>query len=197
MRKKFQKKIVYFGPSAHYSKWPTAKHIKSLKISLPDTLSNLNFDNLSSTVEITRDKYGIPHIKANNAKDAFFGQGFATAQDRLWHMDSDRMRAYGRWSEYVGEYGLKNDLFNPIEPYVTTKTTIGHLADVRTRDKPFRHKNVTIHNHVARMNISDKFWGRKHDVNQHDICDYLKEWRKDSGWSTKINSCKYSHSSYR
>jgi DNA (cytosine-5)-methyltransferase 1 len=83
-------------------------------------------------------------------------------------------------------HGLKNDLFNPkLEPYVSTKSAIGHLANVRTRDKPFRHKNVTIHNHVARMNVSDKFWGRKHDVNQFDICDYLKEWRKNSGWSTK------------
>ena len=35
------------------------------------------------------------------------------------------------------------------------------------------------------MNVSDKFWGRKHYVNQHDICDYLKEWRNSSGWSTK------------
>ncbi len=83
-------------------------------------------------------------------------------------------------------HGLKNDLFNPkLEPFVSTKDAIGHLANVRTRDKPFRHKNVTIYNHVARMNVSDKFWGRKHDVNQFDICDYLKEWRKDSGWSTK------------
>lgn len=83
-------------------------------------------------------------------------------------------------------HGLKNDLFNPkLEPFVSTKNAIGHLANVRTRDKPFRHKNVTVYNHVARMNVSDKFWGRKHDVNQHDICDYLKEWRKDSGWSTK------------
>ncbi len=80
----------------------------------------------------------------------------------------------------------KPDLFNPkLEPYVSTKTAIGHLANVRTRDKSFRHKNVTIHNHVARMNVSDKFWGRKYDVNQHDICDYLKEWRNGSGWSTK------------
>ena len=83
-------------------------------------------------------------------------------------------------------HGLKNDLFNPkLEPFVSTKDAISHLANVRTRDKPFRHKNVTIYNHVARMNVSDKFWGRKHDVNQFDICDYLKEWRKDSGWSTK------------
>ena len=82
--------------------------------------------------------------------------------------------------------GLKNDLFNPkLEPYVSTKEAIGHLARVRTRDNPFIHKNVKIFNHVARMNVSDKFWGRKHKVNQFDICDYLKKWREGSGWSTK------------
>ena len=83
-------------------------------------------------------------------------------------------------------HGLKNDLFNPkLQPFLTTKDAIGHLASVRTRDKPFRHKNITIYNHVARMNVSDKFWGRKHDINQFDICDYLKKWREGSGWSTK------------
>ena len=83
-------------------------------------------------------------------------------------------------------HGLKNDLFNPIlEPYVSTKEVLEHLANVRTRDKPFKLGNKTIYNHVARTNVSDKFWGRKHNVNQFDICDYLKKWRKDSGWSTK------------
>ena len=28
-------------------------------------------------------------------------------------------------------------------------------------------------------------FGRKHKVNQHEICDYLKYWRAKSGWSTK------------
>lgn len=83
-------------------------------------------------------------------------------------------------------HGLKNDLFNPkLEQYVSTKDAIGHLVKVRTRDKPFRHENVTIYNHVARTNVSDKFWGRKYDVSQFDICDYLKKWREGSGWSTK------------
>jgi DNA (cytosine-5)-methyltransferase 1 len=27
--------------------------------------------------------------------------------------------------------------------------------------------------------------GRKHKINQADICDYLKYWRQKSGWSTK------------
>ena len=72
-----------------------------------------------------------------------------------------------------------------MEPYVSTKEVLEHLANVRTRDKPFKLGNKTIYNHVARTNVSDKFWGRKHNVNQFDICDYLKKWRKDSGWSTK------------
>ena len=43
----------------------------------------------------------------------------------------------------------------------------------------------TVFNHGARTNVADTLWGRKHDVNQFDICDYLKKWRAKSGWSTK------------
>ena len=83
-------------------------------------------------------------------------------------------------------HGLQNDLFNTkLKPYVSTKDVLDNLAKIRTRDKAFQLENKTIHNHVARTNVSDKFWGRKHKVNQHDICDYLKKWRKISGWSTK------------
>ena len=90
----------------------------SLQTGLPDTDSNLNLTGLISTVEINRDTYGIPHVRAKNVKDVFFGQGFVTAQDRLWHMDYDRMRAYGRWAEYAGEHGLVNDLFvRPLQIY--------------------------------------------------------------------------------
>ena len=52
---------------------------------------------------------GIPHVKASTSHDAFFGQGFATSQDRLWQMEYDRRRAYGRWAEYVGPEGLEQD----------------------------------------------------------------------------------------
>ncbi len=38
---------------------------------------------------------------------------------------------------------------------------------------------------MASTNVSDKFWTRKHDVDQAEICDYLKSWRNKSDWSTK------------
>ena len=60
--------------------------------------------------EIFRDPWGIPHIRAQNERDLFFSQGYATAQDRLWQMDADRHRALGRWSEWMGSDGFEHDL---------------------------------------------------------------------------------------
>jgi len=78
------------------------------------------------------------------------------------------------------------ELFNSnLKPHVKVKEVVGYLAKLRTRDVSFTLKKEKIHNHVARTNVADKFWGRKHKVNQFDICDYLKEWRNKSSYSTK------------
>jgi DNA (cytosine-5)-methyltransferase 1 len=83
-------------------------------------------------------------------------------------------------------HGESNDLFNNnIKPYVSVKEVCGHLKNIRARDKPFKLNNKIIYNHVARTNVADTFWGRKHKIEQHEICDYLKYWRNKSGLSTK------------
>jgi DNA (cytosine-5)-methyltransferase 1 len=82
-------------------------------------------------------------------------------------------------------HGDQNDMFRNLKPYVTVKEVCGHLENIRTRDKSFKLNNELINNHVARTNVADTFWGRKHKVNQHEICDYLKFWRNKSGLSTK------------
>ena len=51
---------------------------------------------------ITRDAYGVPHVQAETAADAWAGMGYACAQDRLFQMDYDRRRACGRWAEIAG-----------------------------------------------------------------------------------------------
>ena len=72
-----------------------------------------------------------------------------------------------------------------LKPFVSTESAVGFLANKRIRDLGFNLKGQKITNHKARTNVHDEFWGRKHQVNQHEICDYLKYWRKKSGWSTK------------
>ncbi|HTO54092.1 MAG TPA: penicillin acylase family protein [Myxococcota bacterium] len=66
---------------------------------------------MGAAIEILRDEWGIAHVRAESAPDAFFGQGFACAADRLWQMEHDRRRASGRWSEVVGPIALARDTF--------------------------------------------------------------------------------------
>ena len=69
---------------------------------LPDLTSDITSAKIVSGATIYRDRWSIPHIYAENAHDAFFAQGYATAQDRLWQMDFDRLRCLGRAAEYLG-----------------------------------------------------------------------------------------------
>ena len=83
------------------------------QLMLNDYLPNLTDDVTSTKIvsgaTIFRDQWSIPHISADNAYDAFFAQGYATAQDRLWQMDFDRMRCLGRAAEYLGPSALTED----------------------------------------------------------------------------------------
>jgi penicillin G amidase len=51
---------------------------------------------------ITRDALGIPHIQAQSAGDAYFLEGYAMAQDRLWEMDMLRRFGSGQLAEVGG-----------------------------------------------------------------------------------------------
>lgn len=72
-----------------------------------------------------------------------------------------------------------------LKPYLTVEDATKHLADTWISYNPIIKDGRKIYNHIARTNIHDQFWGRKHPVNQHDVCDYLKHWRNKKGISTK------------
>jgi len=57
---------------------------------------------LDADVTIRRDPWGIAHVEASTIDDLFFGQGFVTAQDRLWHLEWDRLRALGTMAALTG-----------------------------------------------------------------------------------------------
>ena len=80
-----------------------------LAATLPDLTSTLSFPELDGPISIVRDALGIPHVQASTTHDAFFGQGFVIAQDRLWQMDFDRFKAYGRSAEVLGARAVEAD----------------------------------------------------------------------------------------
>lgn len=65
---------------------------------------------LDAPVTIRRDAFGIAHVRAAYEHDAWFGLGYACAQDRLWQMEADRRRATGRWAEIVGAAAVEEDV---------------------------------------------------------------------------------------
>lgn len=82
---------------------------EQLRAALPDLHTPVKLAGLRQPVQLWRDPWGIPHIRASGEEDLFFAQGFATAQDRLWQMDYDRRQALGRWAEWAGPAGLDRD----------------------------------------------------------------------------------------
>ena len=84
-------------------------NFEDLPRSWPNVSGSVTLDGLSQPVQVFRDSLGIPHVRAANEADAFFAQGFVTAQDRLWQMEFDRRRAQGRWAEVVGPSAADQD----------------------------------------------------------------------------------------
>jgi len=64
---------------------------------------------VSAPVRIVRDRWGIPHIYAQNSDDLFFAQGFVQAQDRMFQLDLWRRAAQGRLSEVLGPNFAERD----------------------------------------------------------------------------------------
>ncbi len=64
---------------------------------------------LGAPATVSFDTHGEPHIRAANAEDAFFLQGYVTAQDRLFQMDALRRFAGGTLAEVLGPTLLESD----------------------------------------------------------------------------------------
>lgn len=77
----------------------------------PNLEGALEVPGLTSPVEVTRDRFGVPHVGAASDAEAMFGLGFVHAQDRLFQMDSLRRFATGRLAEVGGAALVTSDRF--------------------------------------------------------------------------------------
>jgi penicillin G amidase len=83
-----------------------------VRAALPQLDGSIQVQGLSAPVEVVRDARGVPHIRAQSIEDAYFAQGYVTAQDRLWQMDLSRRLANGDLSEIFGARTLEHDIEN-------------------------------------------------------------------------------------
>ena len=69
----------------------------------------LTIAGLQDEIDICVDRWGVPHIRAGNLDDLFFGQGFNAARDRMWQIDLARKRGLGLLAADFGPGFLAQD----------------------------------------------------------------------------------------
>src|SRR3954468_5924921 len=81
-----------------------------LKRPLPKTSGRLVLEGLEAPVDVVRDRFGVPHIRARGEADLVFALGFCHGQDRLWQLEFFRRATAGRLAEFAGAEALGADL---------------------------------------------------------------------------------------
>ncbi len=64
----------------------------------------------ASRVTITRDEWGIPHVRGRSDADAVFGMSYAQAEDDFTRIEANYLTALGRTAEADGEQAIWADL---------------------------------------------------------------------------------------
>jgi penicillin amidase len=65
----------------------------------------------SASSGLSRDQWGIPHVRGASLTEVARLQGWATARDRAWQLEIERLRGEGRTAELLGPAGLEWDTF--------------------------------------------------------------------------------------
>lgn len=81
----------------------------ALRHALPEVEGTLRVEGADAALRIVRDAHGIPHVFAATDRDAYFGLGFAHAQDRFAQMDFSRRAGRGRLAESFGAGAVGTD----------------------------------------------------------------------------------------
>ncbi|MEK7684968.1 MAG: penicillin acylase family protein [Verrucomicrobiota bacterium] len=89
-------------------------------------------DDIPPTVEILRDPWGIPHVFADTDAAAFYGLGYATAEDRGFQMTYSLRIIQGRLSEVIGEVRMLNRKETSLDHDRKMRTFGFHRAAGRT-----------------------------------------------------------------
>ncbi|MFC8882588.1 penicillin acylase family protein [Streptomyces cinereoruber] len=63
------------------------------------------------SIEVYRDAWGVPHLRAGDPDELAFAQGRVTSRDRAWQLEVERHRAQGTTAAFLGAAELGWDVF--------------------------------------------------------------------------------------
>jgi penicillin amidase len=154
---------------------------------LPEISGTVRVKGLRDKMEVIRDRWGIPHIYAENEEDLFFAQGYVHAQDRLWQMEFHRRLASGTLAEIVGGMALEVDRFARIIGFRRAAQADLALLDEQTRrylEAYSQGVNTFIEIHRSRLPL--EFTLLRHKPAPWSLLD-ITAFGKFMGWALSCN----------
>jgi penicillin G amidase len=160
--------------------------------SFPQTEGTIDAPGLHAIVDVYRDEYGVPHIKASDEHDLMFATGYVQAQDRLWQMDLMRRAGEGRLSEVMGKETIDIDvLFRTIGLRIVADSIEQHLhpESMRVLQDYSDGVNAFLISHKGKfpvefdmLNYDPEPWTVRHSI----IISRLIAWELNLSWWTDL-----------
>jgi len=123
---------------------------------LPRTRGTVSVGGISGPVSIGRDRWGIPHINAGSAADAWFAVGFCHGQDRGFQLEILARAGRGTLAELLGSNAVPIDRLS---------RTLG-FRRVATRQRELLDRDVlaTLQAYVAGIHAAAGVTARPHEL---------------------------------
>jgi penicillin amidase len=150
---------------------------------LPKKKGALHLHGLHEPVDVITDRYGVPHIYAQNEDDLFFAQGYIHAQERLWQMELNRRIASGRLSEIFGGIALETDRFaRRLGMHRAAAEAVQHLPEHSKRVLDAYAQGVSAYIEHNRNKLPIEFTLLRFKPDPWQIKDSI-QWSKMMGWN--------------
>ncbi len=119
---------------------------------------------LAGETTIYRDHFGVPHVSAASDAGAAFGFGYAQAEDNLYQVEDNFIRALGRASEVNGERTLAEDWLNRA------------LEIPRLAQEEYRHSSSRIRALLDGYAAGLNFYIKKHPEVKTRLLRHFEPW---------------------
>ncbi len=150
---------------------------------LPKTKGELHLQGLHETVEVITDRYGVPHMYAQNEDDLFFAQGYIHAQERLWQMELNRRIGSGQLAEIFGAVGIETDRFaRRLGMHRAAAEAEEHLPEHSKRILDAYAQGVNAYIEHNWNNLPIEFTLLRFKPNPWQVKDSI-QWSKMMGWN--------------